>query len=118
MPLKEWTAEVAGHKIRVENTWTGGTRLYIDGECRDRNGSWFALSRKRWLSAPLKRDLPDSPLVEVFVKALFDVEAQITVAGRLVAGDAASQQAFDPAESPRPGQSEGAVEPVLHGAQH
>lgn len=88
MPLKEWFAEVNGHKIRVENTWTGGTRLYIDGECRDRNTGWFALSRTRWLSAPLKHGEPDCELVEVFVKALFTVKAQIVVAGKPVAGDA------------------------------
>ncbi|HEX9916435.1 MAG TPA: hypothetical protein VGB16_01740, partial [candidate division Zixibacteria bacterium] len=82
MPMKEWFAEAEGHKIRVENTWTGGTRLYIDGECRDRNTGWFAASKTRWLSAPLKPGDPKSATVEVFVKALFTVKAQICVAGK------------------------------------
>lgn len=87
MSLKEWSAEIDGHKIRVANTWTGGTRLYIDGECRDHNTGWFAPSKTRWLSAPLELEEPESKLVEVFVKAVLTVKAQICVAGKLVSGD-------------------------------
>jgi hypothetical protein len=88
MPMKEWVATVNGHSIRVVNTWTGGTHLYIDGECRDRNKGWFALTRKLWLSAPLTQDASQGDLVQVFVKAVFSVKAQIVVAGQPVAGDA------------------------------
>ena len=88
MPMKEWVATVKGHSIRVVNTWTGGTSLYIDGECRDRNTGWFALTRKLWLSAPLTQGDPQSGQVQVFVKAIFSVKAQIMVDGEPVAGDA------------------------------
>lgn len=88
MPMKEWSAEADGHSIRVVNTWTGGTSLYIDGECRDRNTGWYAPRRTLWLSAPLIQGAPESALVQVFVKALFSVKAQIVVAGKAVAGDA------------------------------
>lgn len=87
MPRKEWTAAVNGHDIRVVNSWTGGTALYIDGECRDRNSGLFALTKTRWLSARLNQGAPESGLVEVFVEALFSVKAQIVVAGVPVAGD-------------------------------
>lgn len=87
MPRKEWIAAVNGHDIRVVNSWTGGTALYIDGECRDRNAGLFAPTKTRWLSARLKQGDPESGLVEVFVEALFSVKAQIVVAGHPVAGD-------------------------------
>ena len=89
MPMKEWSAQVDGHSIRVVNTWTGGTSLYIDGECRDRNTGWFAPRKTLWLSAQLMLGAPERGLVQVFVKAsLFSVKAQIVVAGKSVAGDA------------------------------
>ncbi len=87
MPVKEWGAVVKGRKIRVVNTWTRGTTLYIDGECRDRNTGWFAPTRTLWLSAPLAKEDPESDLVQVFVKAVFSVKASIVVAGEPVAGD-------------------------------
>lgn len=88
MPMKEWRADVKGLSIRVGNSWTGGTALYIDRECRDRNTRWFAFTRRLWLSAPLKQGEPESGLVQVIVKDLFAVTAQIVVAGEPVAGDA------------------------------
>ena len=87
MPQKEGVADVSGHQIRVVNTWTGGTRLYIDGECRDRNHGLFAPSWTQWLSARLIQNDPKSDLVEVFVMALVGVKAQIKVNGNYLAGD-------------------------------
>jgi hypothetical protein len=59
MPRKEWTAAVNGHDIRVVNSWTGGTALYIDGECRDRNplvvGALEARRPGEWLGGGLCR---------------------------------------------------------------
>jgi hypothetical protein len=87
MPVKEWTAEAKGHKIRVVNTWTGGTKLYIDEDLRDKNDTLVALRRRRWLSAPLVRDAPESGLVEVYLRAWFCVRAEILVDGVRIAGD-------------------------------
>ena len=87
MPVKEWTAEAKGHKIRVVNTWTCGTKLFIDEEFRDKNDSWIALRKTRWLSAPLEKGAPESGWVEVHLRALFLVRAEILVDGVRIAGD-------------------------------
>ena len=88
MPQKEWVAEVQGHSIRVSNSWTGGAKLYINGECCDTNNSLFAVSsRTPVLSARLEQGKLDSPLIEVFMKAIFTVKAKICVDGKPVAGD-------------------------------
>lgn len=87
MPKKEWTTQVAGREVRVVNSWTGGTRLYIDGDCRDRNDGLFAPGWTRWLSARLVEGDAASDLVEVHVAALLRVRARILVNGRIVAGD-------------------------------
>lgn len=86
---KEWTAQVGGHDIRVVNSWTGGTRLYIDGNCRDRNHDLFAPTWKRWLSARMIEGDAHSDLVEVRLIALVHVRVQILVNGQFVAGDRA-----------------------------
>ncbi|AKC86509.1 hypothetical protein [Pseudoxanthomonas suwonensis] len=88
MPQKEWIANVHGHEVRVVNTWTGGTRLYIDGDCRDRNHGLFAPTWRRWLSARVVQGDPSSDLVEVHLVALLQVKARIFVNGSFVAGDA------------------------------
>jgi len=84
---KEWKAQVAGHEIRVVNSWTGGTHLYIDGDRRDHNAGLFAPTWRNWLSARVVRGDAQSDLVEVRIKALVAVKAQILVNGQLVAGD-------------------------------
>ena len=88
MPQKVWIAEVDGHPVRVENSWTGGAKLYIDGECRDTTSRMAANPNLPALSARLKANDPESPLVEVFLKAVFIVRAKICVNGRQIAGDA------------------------------
>ena len=88
MPIKEWSTVVNGRNVRVVNSWTGGTKLYIDGECRDSNTGWFAPTKTLWLSASLAQGAAESGLVQVFVRAIFSVKAQIVVAGKVVAGDA------------------------------
>ena len=87
MPQREWTADVNGHTVRVVNTWTGGTRLYIDGERRDSNHGLFALDWTHWLSARVMPNDPKSDLIEVYVKAVAGVKAQIRVNGEYFSGD-------------------------------
>ncbi|MDR2452916.1 MAG: hypothetical protein LBE85_14395 [Candidatus Accumulibacter sp.] len=89
MPQKEWVAGINGHRIRVVNTWTGGTHLYIDGERRNSNRGLFAMDWTPWLSARTVPDDPESELVEVYVKARLAVKAQIHVNGHHLAGDRA-----------------------------
>ena len=87
MHQKEWSTEVQGHTIKVTNSWIGGAKLYIDGECRDTNNKTIADPNKPALSARIVKENPQSPLVEVFVKAIFAVKASICVDGKQVAGD-------------------------------
>ncbi len=84
---KEWIAEFQGHQIRVINAWLGGAVLYIDGECRDTNNETTISHATPALSARLVQGNVDSPLVEVFVKALLTVKAKICVDGKQIAGD-------------------------------
>jgi hypothetical protein len=88
MFIKQWVTEFQGHSIRVTNSWFGGAKLYIDGECRDVNTDTFAVS----VDAPVLRARIDpnnmsSSLVEVFCKAIITVKAKIHIDGKKVAGD-------------------------------
>lgn len=87
MPQKEWTTVVAGHEVRVVNSWTGGICLYIDSECRDRDTRPFTPRWRNSLSTRLVPSDASSDLIEVRVVALLNVKAQILVNGELVAGD-------------------------------
>ncbi len=88
MPQKTWIAEVENIPIRVENSWTGGAKLYVNGECRDTSKRMVADPKQPTLSARLRANDRDSPLIEVFMKAVLTVRAKICVNGRQVAGDA------------------------------
>lgn len=87
MPQKEWTADINDHNIRVVNSWTGGTRLYIDGERRDSNHGLFAFDWTPWLSARVTPNDAKSDLVEVYIKAIVGTKVQIRVNGEYFAGD-------------------------------
>ena len=87
MPQKDWIAEAQGHSIRVSNTWIGGAKLYIDGECRDTNHTMVGSPSGAALSARLEPGKAESPLVEVFIKAVFAVREKICIDGRQIGGD-------------------------------
>jgi hypothetical protein len=84
---KEWIAMHNGCKIRVTNAWTGGAKLYVDGDCRDESQSLFASSSSPTLSARVTLASGESFLVEVYTKALVTVKAKICVNGTQVGGD-------------------------------
>lgn len=84
---KEWVAEFQGHQIRVTNAWVGGAKLYIDGDCRDSNHERIVRANTPVLSAHIEHGKTDSPLVEVFIKAILTVKAKICVNGKQIAGD-------------------------------
>ncbi len=86
---KEWIAEYNGHRIRVQNTWFSGARLYIDGECRDICKQIFVVSGAfPRLSASFVNSDSQKHVVEVFLKApFFTVQAKICVDGRQIGGD-------------------------------
>jgi hypothetical protein len=85
---KEWLGEYEGHTIRVVNTWFSGSKLYIDGDCRDTNTQFLNLSFSRpALSASVQGHNGERHLIEVFFRSLFTVRAKICVNGRQVGGD-------------------------------
>jgi hypothetical protein len=99
MPNKEWTTHFQAHVLRVTNSWTGGARLYVDGDCRDTHNGLFAPTGTPALSARLEQGNPESPLIEVFMSAVFTVKAALCVNGVQVAGDALP---IAPNNSPQP----------------
>ncbi len=50
---KEWTFMVNEHMIKVVNTWFSGIKLYVDGDLRDFDSSFFSMGRTALLSANL-----------------------------------------------------------------
>tara|TARA_B100001142_G_scaffold308692_1_gene340450 strand:- start:467 stop:730 length:264 start_codon:yes stop_codon:yes gene_type:complete len=85
MPIgqKEWFADHEGHKIRVVNTWFGGAKLYIDGECRDTTRAFIALG-ETLLSARLNEA---GDIVEVSISAILTTKAKISVNKTQIGGD-------------------------------
>jgi hypothetical protein len=88
MPLREWISYYEGNEIRVVNTWFQGAKLFINGEVRDEVKNLFSLDSKRpLLSARIEGNQPTSPLVEVYMKAIFTVRVKIHVNGRFFSGE-------------------------------
>jgi hypothetical protein len=85
MPVgqKEWFADYGGYKIRVVNTWFGGAKLYINGECRDKNSAFIALG-ETLLSAKLNEA---GDIVEVSISAVLTTKAKILVNKTQIGGD-------------------------------
>lgn len=68
---KEFEFTVRGHKVRIVNSWIRGAKLYIDGECRDRDSTLLASGKSALMSA----SLGERGILEIFPKsALFSVE--------------------------------------------
>ena len=86
MPKREIVAEHEGHEIRVVNSWFGGAKLYVDGDCRDTTNELFALGGSPILSATLSFE-SGTQLVEVYIRAVMTTKIKIYVDGRHIAGD-------------------------------
>ncbi|MFW7381960.1 MAG: hypothetical protein ACOH5I_24350 [Oligoflexus sp.] len=72
---KVWEFDLAGHEIRVVNSWLHGIKLYVDGECRDHDRSILAVSKAVLLSA----NLGDAGILEVEPVAWLTVEIKAFV---------------------------------------
>ena len=86
MPIghNEWSVVHNGHRIRVENSYFGSAKLFVDGELRDENRGAFAYG-EIWLSTTLD-DSED--VVEVrFRSTNVTVKAKILVNKKHVCGD-------------------------------
>lgn len=44
---------VKSHRVKITNSWFSGAKLYIDGELRDSDTTFFAFGKKTLLSAAL-----------------------------------------------------------------
>ncbi|ASP47326.1 hypothetical protein [Cognaticolwellia beringensis] len=70
---KEFEFTVKDHKVKIVNSWSRGTKLYIDGDCRDQDTSFLANGKTALLSAKLG----ELGILEVFPKsALISVEME------------------------------------------
>jgi hypothetical protein len=68
---KEFEFSVKGNKVKVVNTWTGGIKLYINGDNRDHYTGKYASGKNALLSA----NLGESGILEIFPKSgFFSVE--------------------------------------------
>jgi len=87
MPLKTVVARVEDIEIRVENTWSGGARLFVNQEIVSSNNDSFALSRSKPFMTARALINGTEKLIEVFIYAIFTVKIKICVDGNQVAGD-------------------------------
>lgn len=85
---KDWRARYGQHSIRVKNSWVGGIHLIVNGELRDSHLWPFVVRKdKPRLRCYLDSDTEEPALLEVFVRAMLDVQVKIVVNGRCIASD-------------------------------
>lgn len=85
---KEWVALHEGHEIVVRNSWTGGAKLFVDGEQVAENRDLFAIDKRRvMMSARVGRKDGTTFLVEIYAYALLSVSVKIVVDGRQIGGE-------------------------------
>jgi len=64
---KEWKFNANNHANRVANSWFGGIKLYVDGDCRDTDTSFLVFAKTVLLSARLH----DGDVLEISVESGF-----------------------------------------------
>lgn len=67
---KTWNFEVKGHSIKVVNSWLHGVKLYVDGDFKDHDRSFFAFGGEVMLSA----NLGEAGILEIEPRAFVTVE--------------------------------------------
>lgn len=67
---KTWNFEVKDHAIKVVNSWLHGMKLYVDGDLRDHDRSFFAFGGEVMLSA----NLGEVGVLEIQPRAFVTVE--------------------------------------------
>lgn len=73
---KTWNFEVKGHVIKVVNSWLHGMKLYVDGDLRDHDRSFFASGTEVMLSARLA----ELGVLEIEPRSLVTVEIEVYLA--------------------------------------
>ncbi len=84
---KEYVAHHAGKEILVVNSWTGGARLYIEGNLVDTDNSLFASPKMPMLRGAVQNADGSRSRVEVYGKSnLLSVQMKICVDGKRIEG--------------------------------
>ena len=87
MPLKRVVAQIGNTEIKVENTWLGGAKLFIDDKPIVTNSEMIAINKNTPLITTRAVIDGVERLVEIYVYAIFRVKIKICVDGTRVAGD-------------------------------
>ena len=82
---KKWNFEVKGHSVKVVNSWFYGMKLYVDGDFKDHDRSFFAFGGEVLLST----NLGEAGILEIEPKAFVTVEIDV-----YLASDGKRQQVF------------------------
>jgi hypothetical protein len=87
MPKKLITTKIGDDVLKVENTWLGGLKLFLNGEIIDTHSSFFSVDKHSPVIA--KRLTVDGKvrLIEVFCHAVMSVNIKIVVDGEFLSGD-------------------------------
>lgn len=78
---KVFEARYAGHRIRVENRWFTGEKLYVDGELQDEN---LGLALRGTLNGTLRSSSNASKSIKVTIGGFFSIHCRIFVDNVLV----------------------------------
>lgn len=73
---KTWNFEVKGHSITVVNSWLHGMKLYVDGDFKDHDRSFFTFGGKVLLST----NLGELGVLEIEPRAFLTVEIDVYLA--------------------------------------
>ncbi|WP_275100498.1 hypothetical protein [Sedimenticola hydrogenitrophicus] len=87
MPKKIVRTSIGKDELVLENTWTGGIKLFLNGEIVGRDTTIFRLDKVS--PAIAKRLLIDGSekLVEVFCYAIWNVNLKLHIDGEFYTGD-------------------------------
>lgn len=78
---KKWEVEYKGHKIKVENSWFSGERLYVDEELQDEQ---VGLGFRSRLYGRIKYGECQDEIIKVSLGGWFTVNCRIFIDDKLV----------------------------------
>ena len=85
---REYVAHHGKNRIIAMNSWFGGAKLYINGDCVDTDKTWITTSSTALLRGSVPNEDGSRSVVEVFGwTGLVSVKLKICVDGQWVGGD-------------------------------
>lgn len=87
MPIKITEGSIDGSKIRVENTWFHGLKLFFNDELLEYNKDSASVDKRVPIISKKISIGGRERIIEVFARAIFTVKIKIVVDGVKVAGD-------------------------------